>query len=325
MAPTTTIRPASDTLHRVLDEELQLSPSFRQRYSNHLAMMLVALDQMGAPSERLTRVLERHLASAHEPRLDRPALEDRIAEVARDGVDATVRRRVPALAHAPDTALFHPLIRLAYALDAGHEGQVAAALLDWETRLHHYPAPEAAAGERTLWDVADALSAQPAGTWSSADLGEVARHPRLAEALDGLDVEGLDVDTVVRFALDAHVAANSFYTLHLVTGARALERVSRLVDPATTHQMVAAAAQAMVLAYAASGAPRLLTVAELEGLRRLSLPSVAEVEARAVVSSDAHVVKLANVALVEERRTGDPLYRYVAARVVDLLWRDPAA
>jgi regulator of PEP synthase PpsR (kinase-PPPase family) len=37
------------------------------------------------------------------------------------------------------------------------------------------------------------------------------------------------------------------------------------------------------------------------------------------------VIKLANVALVEEDRTSDPVYRYAAARVVGLLTDPPHA
>ena len=50
---TRTIPSISPTLGRLLDDELAFSPSFRRYYSNHLAMALVALDQLGAPAEVL--------------------------------------------------------------------------------------------------------------------------------------------------------------------------------------------------------------------------------------------------------------------------------
>ncbi len=47
-------------------------------------------------------------------------------------------------------------------------------------------------------------------------------------------------------------------------------------------------------------------------------PSREEIAARAVADRDPHVIKLAKVALVEEQRTTDALYRYTAAHAVGL-------
>jgi hypothetical protein len=75
----------------------------------------------------------------------------------------------------------------------------------------------------------------------------------------------------------------------------------------------------MAVAFAAVGAPPLLDATELDAVRSLPLPSREVIEERAIRDRDPHVGKLANVALVEEERTGDPLYRFLAARVVDLV------
>lgn len=321
MAPTTTTtaRPASPTLARLLDDELAVSPTFGGRYSNHLAMALAALDQMGAPPETLERTFRAHLRGESEPREDGPDLAARLAEVARDGIDAVVRRRAPALSDAPGTALFHPLIRLAYGLDAGHEGQVAAALLDWEKRRQPLPVPTGPPGAKRLADVAAALRAHPADTWPSGfDMRGVAARPELAAAVEGLAVDERTLDDAVEFALLAHVAAGDFVTLHCVTGARALQRVSQVLDEADARPLAAAASVAMAVAYVIAGAPPLPDRAALDHLRAGPLPAAAEVTERAIASRDPHVIKLANVALVEEARTGDPLYRVVGARVVGL-------
>jgi len=321
MDPTTTIaHPSSRTLARLLDAELAFSPSFQGRFSNHLAMALVALDQMGAPPEVLEATFRAHASGESEPRDDVADLEDRLAEVARDGIEATVRRRLPPLLEAPGTALFHPAIRLAYGLDAGHEGQVAAALLDWERRRDVLPVPRPRPGMRRLPEVAAALSGHPTATWPRVfDLHGTARRPELAAALDGLAVDERTLDDVVSFAIAAHVAADAFVTLHMVTGARALHRIAQVLDPEVAEQLAASAAPAMAVAFAIAGAPPLPTEQELDALRTSALPSPDEIAARAVADHDPHVIKLANVGLVEEVRTGDPLYRFVAARVVGLL------
>lgn len=320
MTTDTAPRTASATLARLLDEELAFSPSFRRHYSTHLAMALVALDQMGAPPEVLQATFDATVRAELEPRDDVEVLEERRREVAADGIAATVRARVPALAAGPHSQLFHPMIRLAYALDVGHDGQVAAALLDWERRRQLLPVSEPPPGARRLPDVAADLSGHPSGTWPRTfDLDGTARRPELRAALTGVALDEATLDDISAFAIAAHTAADDFVTLHMVTGARALRAVSAWVDDDTARQLVAHAVPAMAVAYAAVGAPPVLTASELDAVRRSPLPSRDAIAERAIHDHDPHVVKLANVALVEEARTGDPLYRHSAARVVGLL------
>lgn len=320
MTTATTPRTDHTTLARLLDEELAFSPSFRRHYSSHLAMALVALHQMGASPEVLRATFDAHARSEAELRDDVDMLEERRREVRTDGIAATVRARVPDLAAGPQSQLFHPMIRLAYALDVGHEGQVAAALLDWERRHQVLPIRESTAGGRRLIDVATDLAAHPPGTWHrNFDLDGIARRPELTAALAGVALDDATLDDISTFAIAAHATADDFITLHMVTGARALRAVSAWVDHDTAHRLVAHALPAMAVAYTAVGAPALLGPAELDALRSAALPSRELIAERAVQDHDPHVVKLANVALVEETRTGDHLYRHSAARVVGLL------
>lgn len=314
-APTAATSP---TLDRLLDAELDISPSFLGHYSNHLAMTLVALHQMGAPTERLEETFEAHLRGESEPRDDRPALDERIREVDRLGIKATVRARIPDLADAPVTALFHPMIRLGYAIDAGHRGQVAAALLDWERRKDDLPLAPGVPGDRGLARVAHVLADAADGRWSGTfDLDEVARRPAVHEALDGL-TDRVTADDISSFALSAHAASGSFVTLHMVTGARAVRTVAQVLEAPAADDLLRHTAVAMTVALAAVGAPRPLGDGALDVRRSAALPARTEVAASAIASADPHVVKLTNVALVEEARTGDLLYRDLAARAVGL-------
>jgi hypothetical protein len=306
----------------LLDDELQYSPSLHRIYSSHLAMELVALHQLDAPGAVLQHVFDLHASREPERRDDRAALDALRREVVASGLAGAVRDRVPALAGGPATALFHPMIRLAYGLDVGHDGQVAAALLDWQRRFDVLPLPEVEPGGRRLREVAADLADASRGRWRETyDLHEVARRPELAASLDGLAVDDRTLDDVSSFALAAHATAEAFITLHLVTGARAVRAVAAAVDDDVALALVASTARAMTVAYAAVGAPPLLGDVELDELRHRALPSAEAIAERAIADLDPHVVKLANVALVEEARTGDPLYRYVAARVVDLVPR----
>jgi hypothetical protein len=306
-------------LHRLLDEELAFSPSFQGMYSNHLAMALVALHRMGAPSEVLHATFAAHAAGEAEPRDDRDVLDDRLAEVARDGIAATVRTRARDLVGGPGSQLFHPLIRLGYGLDVDHGGQVAAALLDWERRYAPLAVPLPRPGSRRLADVAADLAARPAATWPRGwDLDGIAARPELRDTLVGVSLDERTLDDVSGFALAAHVAADAFVTLHMVTGARALRTVAGWLDEDDAAALVAHAVPVMAVAFVAAGAVPLLPASDLDELRSTPLPARAPIAARAVADHDPHVIKLAEVALAEEARTGDPLYRYLAARVVGL-------
>jgi hypothetical protein len=317
MSTTTT---TSATLERLLDDELDLSPSFRRMYSNHLAMVLVALEQLGAPAEVLQRTFDAHVRGETELRDDRPILDERIAEVRDLGIEATVRARVPGVLHGPGTALFHPLIRLGYALDVAHAGQVAAALLDWERRLEPRPVTGRARGGRPLLDAAAALAASdPADRAPTYDLDGLAARPHVRAVLEDLGPDSVHgPEELARFALHAHAGANSFVTLHLVTGARGLRTVCEVLDADTGASLVEHGAAAMLLGYAAAGAPPLPDAVALERLRSAPLPGTERIAQLAMASQDPHVIKLANVALVEEERTGEVLYRRLAARAVGL-------
>lgn len=322
MAPRSILRTESHTLVRLLDEELVFSPSIQGIYSSHLAMALVALHQMGAPDEVLQRTLDAHARGHAERRDDRPELDRRLEEVRRDGIAATVRARAVDLVDAPDTALFHPLIRLGYGLDVGHPGQVAAALLDWENRHHTPRSTTSTPGLRRLPEAAADLAGHPVGTWSRTfDLDGLARRPEVIAALDGVAFDEHTLDDVSSFAIAAHVAADDFITLHLVTGARAMRTVSGWVDHDTARRLAAAALPVMAVAYAAVGAPPLLGPDATDAIRHLSLPSRDQIAELAIADRDPHVIKLAEVALAEEARTADPLYRFAAARVVGLVDR----
>ena len=315
MASSTT----TSTLEQLLDDELRFSPSFRRIYSNHLAMELVALDQLGAAPDVLRHVFDAHAAGESEPRGDRDELAAVRDEVRRAGITTAVRTWVPTLVHGPSTALFHPLIRLAYGLDVDHDGQVAAALLDWSTRHHVLVRPDPVPGDRRLTDVTADLSAG-LGRWDPTfDLDAVARRPELQAALRGLALDEHTLDDLSAFALTAHVTAEAFVTLHLVTGARAVRAVAAWLDDDTAAELLAWTAHAMVVAYAAVGAPPLLDSARLGTIRMLPMPTPDAITVHAIDDLDPHVVKLVNVALVEEARTGDPLYRYAAARVTGLV------
>jgi len=321
MTTTTVPTPISPTLNRLLDAELAFSTVFQRYYASHLSMSLVALEALGAPSDVLEDTFAEFERSDADPREDPAAVDAVRAEIVRDGIDTVVRARMPVLAHGPSTHLFHAAIRLSYALDAGHEGQVAGALVDWERRNSVLDAPEPTRGTRRMDEVLSILKADPEVTsrrHSIRGLDQIARLDGFRAGVADLATDATTFDEIADLALHSHVVADDFFTLHMVTGAHAVRVVSERLDDTTSRLLGARTVQAMVAAHLGVGSPRVPRPEELDVLRERPLPSWDEIAAAAVADRDAHVVKLAYVSRAEHARTRDPLYQLVAAHVVGL-------
>ena len=326
MTTQTTPPPAiSPTLDELLDAELAFSTVYQRYYASHLSMSLVALEALGAPPSVLEETFAAHERRA-TPREDPAAVDAVRAEIARDSIEATVRARTPGLVDAPGTQLFHAVIRLAYALDANHEGQVAASLVDWDRLNRVLPAPEPTRGSRRVDEVLALLGAQTdvaESRHSIRELDAIVRLDGFRRSVAEVAIDEHTLDDVATLTLHAHVAADDFFTLHMVTGAHAVRVVSEHLDDAVSARLAARTVQVMAAAYLGVGAPTLAGPEELDAIRRSALPTWDEIAAAAVADRDAHVVKLTYVSRAEHRRTGDPLYQYVAARVVGLTGERP--
>ena len=175
-------------LHRHLDTAQAFGPSYNGRLSNHLPMALHAAWELGAEGERLQVQIE--YEAPHLVREAPSATQMEIAaEIEAEGAEAVLRRRVPHLVTMPHAGLFHGMIRTAHAWEAGHTGELAAALAYWESLWQAETTPVVAGDEQ----------------WQAC-------RQRLIER-----------------ALDAYLVSRNFYVLHLITGLRALRVLGRFV------------------------------------------------------------------------------------------------
>src|SRR5512143_581470 len=140
-------------LHRMLEEALAWPPEYASELSNHLPMALHALSELGASASRMRqfagRYLQRFAGRGGGPRAStvadwlplrgqadaypglRATFEDALA---REGRDAVLHRVLPALWPGVAAAAFHGVIRTGHAAQAGHDGELAAALAYWAWR-----------------------------------------------------------------------------------------------------------------------------------------------------------------------------------------------
>jgi hypothetical protein len=304
------------------------APLYGNRLANHLPMALVALDRLGAgaailesfadryaqrllPSPKACSALDPHdyLGSAGDfPRFV-VFFGQRIAE---SGADAVLHDWVPVLIPGLAASAFHAMIRLAYAIEAGIDQEIAHALGFWASEYATLPLSLDPA-EGTLAEIGAGLRAKVAGHVFKPGIIidkmlEIAWHPALAgPVVQPEHAPGLR--EVAQYGLDAYACHEDFTLLHVVTGCHAFRIVQRYANDkalALRYLWQAALAAHLTVAQPARGT----------GASRLEDWEIApDVLARlALDASDDHAIKLCYSALCEYREYGDPRYLQVAAR-----------
>ena len=318
-----------ETTRRLIEDSLRHDAVYR-RLANHLPMALVALDGLGADDARieafarrygaqlepLRRVADPILPGEEMQRLGQPEsfpawrvfLEARLA---REGSEAVLRSCADRLLEGVAGGAFHGAIRTAYALEAQSVGELSHALAYWASAWRFLGSPPRYAGTLAADDVLRNMAADPAfrelelsGRSIAERTAAAARAPAVAAHAGAVDGRGLDLDGLAAAALGAYERSGDFTVLHMVTGvhaARALVPYARDPAAALKHLWFA-----LACAYAGAGCPTgVPAVDEGEGWD--------EVRQSAIRCEDEHDVKLAYTCWREWQRTGDDLYRRVAA------------
>jgi hypothetical protein len=312
---------------RLIERAADYGPLYATGLSNHLPMALIALDRMGASPARLEAFYARYA-----PRLARRGQPDTPLDprdswgvarnfegvfayfralLAAQGKERVLQIWLPVLMPGVATGAFHPMIRLAYAVDAYEESEMAFGLASWVTE-HRSLDGLGAPTRRTLDDIVQSLSHQVAQHALHSGLiidrlVEVSQLP--AVRLAATQPEHLQFADVANFAIRMYAAREDFTVLHMVTGCHAFRLLIPYLDDvanATRHLW-----HAMMLAYLSTGlTPQRLNAAS--AATNLDWPRCL---ARAVQSDNDHVIKLAYTAWREASVTQDPLYLYAACRI----------
>jgi hypothetical protein len=316
------------TLNTLLDAAADLGPEYGGYLSSHLPMALLALHALGADDQRLRQFFDAH--RPHLPPVPAATVDDGrgeqalfghiehfsllrqrfAAELAAAGRDAMLRRLLPLLVPGCAGAAFHGLIRTAYAVQAGHAVELAAALAYWAARWHPLPAPQA-----TPMGTADAwlqrLQQAPPGP-SLPDRSIAGRAARLA----GTPVFAPWAGPVpaapdwparlARAAVQRYLSSRDFSVLHLVTAGHALRVLQPWLDEAAWPHFVRAFSAVWLSARTDPAAAPQADPGD-------HWPAIV---AQALRSDDEHVVKLVHSCREEEALHGGPAWRHAAALVV---------
>ncbi|MGA7812697.1 questin oxidase family protein [Caballeronia sp.] len=334
----------SDSVHLKLGGLLDANARFdlaARGTTNHCPMALVALAEMGATPARLQAFFdrwEREYAMSAPPvdaiisRYDwahhlgkraafgalRFCFQDWIADAGPVPVITAVLQEVP---FAPATQAFHALIRLAYGIEAGHVGEIAAGLaslisshLPIDVRLDQNRVAESA--NAGFDHVAHALSdvAFPGNSITSR-LVAVATDVRFGMAVLAPPAQGALLDDLARATIAAYWGKPDFTLLHTVTATHAARIVFAELDDSLTKQLLPSLWIALIAAYATVGKP-------VDETAQADIPDStvdwSDVCRMAIVSDDDHVIKMTYTCLCEDRRHPSPLYLASAARLLEV-------
>ena len=334
------------SLDFVLERARRDSVEFPYLLANHVPMVLIALDRMGASPERLDewytiyrRTNKLVVAPPQVGRIDPAhwdgALGDRtretdyrhffIGEVERLGIDAAIRQYLPRLTQGMAGSALHPLMRLAYAVLKNDPKEAGTALGYWAACHLPLPGPTGIAPETedpaailaTMDGVAGAHDYQPETDLLWHNIREVGSLPDFAPVIDRLRIDAETPKRMAQTALAVFAATMDFSALHAVTGLHWVRLVAPHVDdPLPLYRAFWQVIAALVPKI---GFPALPSAEILQAMREAPAPDWSEIKAAAIASNDEHDVSLVFSASQEELVWHDPLYRVVAARRVRLI------
>lgn len=326
------------TLHHLLDRALQYPPETRSQLTSHLPMTLQALHTLGATPTRLQAYFDAYVdrfEGQGAPAPTAPVADWRPlrgqgeqgdtfaplqatfqAALARQGADTVLRRTLPDLLPGVAAAAFHGPIRVAHAVQAGHEGELAAALAYWAWRWQATEKPPRQ-DEALSFDDWAAQLVQAARQWPNEGPLISVRMLAAARAEPYLALAGrlrLDRGTLARLSVLAaqrYAATRSFTVLHIVTGLRALRVLSPWLGEAAVANALPSLVHAVTSAYFAA---RMNHWPELAPAPLLTWP---EIIAGAVQAKDEHVSKFVQACSEEAALHGDMPFRAAASRVIE--------
>ena len=336
----------SEACRRLVAEARSFSVEFDPFMANHLPMMLVALDRMGASGERLGGHFETYRAASKlKPA---PAGSGRVsggnwtvhfgergyegdyraffaAEVQRHGIDEAQRRYLPQLVPGIAASALHAMMRLAYA-NLEHDADEAGSSLGYWA-MGFLPLRFAGKSEpvtddpaailerlRAIEDLHAVPPPEPDLLWRW--MREVSRRAAFPPVVDWLQAGEDGLARVAAASRTFMAATMTFEALHALTGCHWL----RLIAPHWPDEGLAVRYfwQAICAVYPKIGMPALPPPEAVDEIRHRACPDWPEILKVACSSDDEHDISLTFSAHEEALHYGDRLYRVIAARRLGL-------
>lgn len=331
----------------VFEDARRQSVEFHPFLANHLPMVLVALDQLGASEDRLRAYPGVYRANNVLSDIDLPAagrisgenweehLGDRtfeldyrsffVGEARRLGIDKAIGSYLGRLLPGIAGSALHALMRLAYARSFGDVDEVGVGLGYWA--MTYLPLGDPAAEPVTedpieilvrMHDMPDLREVEaPESDLLWEWMVAVAAKPCFRPVAGWLRVTDRTMDLLREAALNLMATTMTFEAVHAVTGLHWIRMLGLAGDDLAVAMRGYWTAIAGV--YPKIGLPVPLDETALDAMRRRQCPDWMEIQRHACASDDEHDISFSYSASCEYSLTGDRLYQVLAAKRVGLI------
>jgi hypothetical protein len=314
--------------------------------TNHCPMALCALAGMGASEKRLQDFFAHWRNTYALPALP-PAVTIRYEDfqaylgkrenfadlqscfairIAQRGEDEVIREVLAIVPFAPATTAFHALIRLAYGLQAEHDGEVAASLAalvaaNFAISIDIKARPAASSVASGFYQLSQGMRGKTyPGRMIAEKMRAVVNDEQFLQNLPGMPVTENLLEELALWAISAYGQTRDFTILHIVTGVNAARQVLPYLDQKTLFSRLQDLWVALCAAYVSVGAPMLVSESEYESRMRVKhrqLCSWSDLFARAIESNDDHVIKLTYTCALEISLQPNLLYQMVVMEMLE--------
>ena len=321
----------SNKLETLLEKSGYYHPLYGGGLAMHLPMVLVALERIHAPNTKLIDTFNESIIGLERiGGLDKVtavnSIEEQLGhsesfraylkyykhELATLGTQAVLKKSLPILIPGVAASAFHALIRLAYALEANCQSEVAVALAYWSAEYQSFELNEETTAE-SLESILTRLSAL--GEEFEFSPGIIVN--RMSEIGDLLKDKAcvvlpnsMDISDLRELALKSFYLSDDFTLLHTVTGCHAFSIVMPYLE--NKEAALKELWKAILVAYLSTGLSfKNIEIQTVEGDVDFS-----PIIQGARTSDDSHVIKLVYTCLSEYKKWGNKLYFEIAQRAV---------
>lgn len=321
----------SNTLNLLLEEASKYHPLYGGGLATHTPMVMIALNRLNASDSKLKDIFNKSIKGLeHIDSLDsiiaangieydlgnsksfRSYLKYFKIELRVYGTQAVLKKSLPILISGIAASAFHALIRLAYAIEADSQSEIAIAMAYWCAEFQSFELSNEPTAE-TLEGILTRLV--PLGVNQSfspgiivnrmSEIGELLKHKESV-----IQPSSINLSTLRDFALKTFYANDDFTLLHTVTGCHAFSIIMPYledVDIALKELW-----KAILVAYLSTGLNYVAKEIKLSDDSFDFSPVISKV----LESEDAHVIKLVYTCFCEYMECKNPLYYMVAKRAV---------
>ncbi|MGP1384563.1 MAG: questin oxidase family protein [Thainema sp.] len=257
----------------LIQQASSFHPLYGDRLANHLPMVLIAMQQMGADDTALTQYYHAYISKLQVVNSEKSRfIQDFVAtehlgnrdrfndfstffhqEIAKSGKSAVLQEWLPLLMPGVAASAFHALIRLAYAVEADLDSEIAIALAYWAAEFQ----PLGSVGQTTSESIIDiAVRLGPIGAEHQFQPGIIVDRMNEIKELSTFQSaiyqpEQLCLDDIRQLCIAAYLQTGDFTLLHAVTSTHAF----RVILPYQSNPELALRYhwQAILVAYLSTG------------------------------------------------------------------------